>query len=443
MKERVKSLLLAFLVLLSLVLTYRLWYGQKTVEEINEDGYERVFFEEPRPLAQVITPRQILVHREGLSYRLREGEPDFRALWGGISGVLQERFYLDNRADDQVSAGSQPCLTLEFNPFLPVGPGSPWLKEAPYQELERIELRRLEEQFWIVTRESGSGADVVLKLPGEQGELLKGLLDGLPPAERIPYRPLTFGELGLELNVKINAADGIYVPDGEVSMDELILKQENLDQELLVKTFFVNRSLVRVIEERDGALIYTDGEKGLRLSRGLEYSHPQLEREPVTFAYLAALNTSSRLLGYYGGWPEALRLESLSRNENALQQVTYRAQWRCYYEGYPILGIADATMLFNDGGLVEYRRSLYEPLNLSGNSLAVKSYREALEAAVNYLGEVKGIDETMVLEELSLAYRYNGSSFQPRAVPVWVIRLNGIELLFKASDLTLQEEVAP
>ena len=65
MSERAKSVLLFLLVLLSILLTCQLWFGRQTAEEVAENGYEPVYFEEPRPLAQMLLPERISIYGDG------------------------------------------------------------------------------------------------------------------------------------------------------------------------------------------------------------------------------------------------------------------------------------------------------------------------------------------------------------------------------------------
>lgn len=443
MKERLKSLLLLFLVTLSLFLTYLLWYTRKPAEVITASEFERVFFEEPRPPEKAVTPAQILVHREEQLYRLGEGEENFRILWDAVSAALRELPHLDDPAFNPETPEAVLCLTLLFEPPLPAGGGSPWLEGGEPGELERIELRRIGERFWFTCYAAGFAPEENLALPPERGEMLARAVDLLPAAELTLYNELT-GELTLESGVRVMLPGGIYVPADTWQMDELVLGKESLDEEMLLGAFFVNRSTVRLIKERDGAVIYTDGEKGLRLGRGLEYTHPQLEREQGTLSYAAALATCCRLIGYYGGWPEKLRLESLAPVQSGRQQsIAYRAAWTYYYQGWPLRGGAEAAMVFNDGGLIEYRRELYEPLHPAGDPVVVGNWREALAEAADYLHREDKIGETVLLERLTLAYRISDGAYKSRAVPVWEIRLDGIELFLTAADLLLLEEKMP
>ena len=443
MSERAKSAVLLMLVVLSIFLTYQLWFGRKQADTVIENDYETVYFEETRPLSQLLIPERIFIYQADLCYQVRPDDPDFNMFWEELSEMLKEITEPANfEYGESLPEGAKLCLALQFNPTLPLGRESPWLKNASGGELSGMQIWRLADRCWGILQEVESPAGLLL-LPARRGSQLAALCDQFDPGGRPPYEQLEAGELQVSQGVTVSINAPIYVPVHNQALKELVLKAEVLDHELLLKTFFINRNLVREIKERDGGLIYTDGEQGLRLGDGLDYSHPRLEQKPVALSSTAALLTAGKLLGYYGGWPENLRLENLAREAGAKARPTgiYNAQWRSYFKGYPLLGEMNVVMSYHHGGLVSYRRSIFDLLYSSGDEVSVRSYREALEAAAALLA-AEGVDQ-YILEEMDLAYCLTGSSLQPRAVPVWSIRLNGRDLILNAGELIPPEGWKP
>jgi hypothetical protein len=433
--ERVKSAVLFFLVLLSILLTYQLWYGRKPVERVITNGYEPAYFEEPKPLSQLVIPKCLVVYQENLCYRIRPGNSNYKHFWEELSRMLQE---IDEPANyeygEKLPADAELCLNLIFDPALPVGPESVWLKNAPSGGLTGMQIWRQADRCWGILQE-GEETGRPLLLPAQWGAHLAALCEQFSPSEKSLCEQIQAGELQLPRNGTVTVSAPIYVSAGKPVMADLLLKAEALDGELLLNTFFINRSLVREIKEKDGGLIYTDGEQGLRLHHGLDYSCPRIEQKPVPLSYPAALLTGGKLLCYYGGWPENLRLESLVQEAGARgrQAEIYQAQWRSYLKGYLLLGDAEVAMTYHHGGLVDYRRKLYELHYQKGDDTVVQDYREALAAAVELLA-AKGVEQ-YILEEMDLAYYLTGGPLQPRAIPVWAIRISGRELILEASEL--------
>lgn len=440
MSEQARSVGLLLLVTLSIFLTYQLWFGRKPEDRIIENDYDNVYFEEPRPLNQLLMPERIFIYQGNLCYQVRPDDPDFTLFWEGVSKILQEITEPANyEYGERLPDDAKLCLDLIFNPALPLGWESPWFKNSPAGELEGVQIWRLDDRFWGVLQDKEGSAGLLL-LPARGGLQMAELCDQFNPGVRLTYEKLEAGEIYLTQGTVIAVPSSFYVPADNPQMEELAMKMEILDRELLLNTIFIKRSLVREIKERGGGLIYTDGEQGLRLGNGLEYSHPRLEQKPVILSYTSALMTAGKLLGYYGGWPENLRLEHLARDDGtgAGPAGTYRARWRSYYKGYPLLGGAGVTMIFHQGGLVSYRRNLYLLLYPSSEQVYARDYLEALAAAVDLLAGAGS--EHYCLEEMDLAYYLAGDSPQLQAVPVWSIRLNGRQLILKAGDLISLED---
>jgi regulatory protein YycH of two-component signal transduction system YycFG len=434
------------LVLLSLLLTYQLWFGQKPLEEMSEDAYEPVFFEEPRPLSRAVTPRWIQLYQGEEIYRFGYGGTPYRTLWDWVSDLMQVIPFAEFRLAEEKPGIGLPLLTLSFGPPLPIGQGSSWLKEGVQREVVEVIIMMNSDSYWMALHTVG-GTEVGLDIPRGHGLSLQELVLSLDLNDAVLYRELSAPELNATLGIEISVTEPLFVPAGPILVEELVFKEEELDQELLVKTFFVDRNLVRVIAERDGSLIYTDGEKGLRLSSGLVFSYPQLEQGPATQTYNASLLSAARLLSYYGGWPEQLRMESLNRGKTGSLRNSLVACWRSYYSGFPIFGEWGVVMVFNDSGMVEYKRNLYEVAFPVGSPFIAQGYREALLMALSVLSDKSSslVEDgaPLTVDDLVFGYAPDPASKQPRGIPVWLIRMNGIDLLINAKDLTWLEGVVP
>ena len=438
MKERAKSVLLCLLVLCSLILTYQLWFGQRPLETTAESDYEPVYFDETRPLSQMIHPQRIYIYREEKRYQVRRGEPGFDFFWEELSELLQEMAELDYYYDKEgLLDGAALFISMQFEPHLPLGPESIWLKSRRGGQLAGLEIWRWEERYWAKLEEAGGAAPLLLLPPGWAGRLA-GLYDRFEPQPEQLCELLPAGEIMMVRQTAVKPSESVCVPAAISRMKRYSLKKERLDEEALLKTFFINRNLVREIKEKDGGLIYTDGEQGLRLERGLEYSHPQPGQKRGDLSYPAALLKVGKLLGYHGGWPNSLYLENLERQERSggSTEGLFRAQWRSYLDGFLLLGDNGVEMTYQHG-LQSYRRNLYEHSQGSGAGVKVEGYQDALRAAVKSL-QGKG-EQQLILEGLDLAYYLEGTE----AVPVWVVRLSGEVIPLKTDKLVPPEGWKP
>lgn len=434
MTERVKSGVLVILVLSSLFLTYYLWYWEKPLEVVQDDLGEPIHREETRSLDQIITPRWIKLNQHGQPYRLTYGEDSFHSIWNAVSELLQSQPYWE-QGREGLNLHGKPDLVFIFQPPLPVGQGAPWLGgQGSHMEVNEIQLVISGDRETAVAllKEVGETEKIhSISITREDWEPVKTILASIDKSSLLSYRELTAGKITVN-NVEVALAEDLPVHPGEVMLGNLILQKEDMDQERIMKTFFLDRSLVRVISERDGTKIFTDGEKGLRIKDMLEYSHPQLWEQPTTMNYMAALSNAGRLLSQHGGWPGWMRLEKLEAGSNA---EAWSALWVGYYRGLPVYG-GETEVAFNDSGMIKYQRSLYVPGMEVGNLFLVKSYREALEAAGAIIDE-DNKEKTVVIEELSLGYWVDINGNPVRAVPVWQVHVNETELILCARDLNV------
>lgn len=443
--ERVKSIVLLILVSLSLFLTYQLWYGQKPTQLIVEEIYERVVMEKPRPLVEVVTPAKIVFRSERGRYLLKESDPGFHLLWALLSQELQEV------KNDSIYEGSIPMegsrylLTVYMNPALPVGQGMPWLPEAAQALVSEIQLYAINNQIWLFM----TGPDLDLKLnilmSGEKVELLGAILTEIAGEQYSIYSALTNDKLTGTIKREIVAMGSIYLPQDPVYMDSLILKPETIDRDFILRSFFIDYSLARIIEEKDGGLIYTDGERGLRLTNvGIEYSYPRLETGQTNISYPDALINSSNLISYHGGWPANLRLDDLviiGRGRSA----PYVAVWRMFHKGYPIYTYIPTRAIFNDRGLIHYTRTLFlveEFTFESEEQQPVAEWSIALNAAIDLFDTSNPDRESgLQLEAMGLGYAVKRFFNTYRGEPVWFIQIDGIKYYLDAYDLVpLSEE---
>ncbi|MFO7951327.1 MAG: two-component system activity regulator YycH [Bacillota bacterium] len=485
MVESSKSILLFLLVSLSLVLTYQLWYGEKPTELTADDVYKRVVVETPRSMEKLITPSRIVYEEDNeISLLLKKDQDTYNQIWKALSRALQELEY-----DDVFTEWSSPeksimeCLTFYFNPALPIGEDMPWLSRATKIQIDIVKLCRLktdideesedteivdeqlaelekeesiagedeEKEWWLVLKKDDG--DTIRSLSLNE-ELLEGLINLLEDINNdngnVTYINLTEDliEDKLERNLDIQAP--IYVPNDEITMQPLDVEPESLNDEKLLKTFFVDYNMVRTIEEGDGGLIYTDGGKGLQVSdQGIEYSDPQKEEGNATATYREALRNCGRLISYHGGWPDGLRLEDLVFSSRGRYSY-YKTEWIMYHEGYPLFVEKPTRALFNDLGLFNYTRFLFivsESLNSGideensnehgeANEVVVASWEEALRKAISiYDAELSAVKPRLKLETIELGYVVTGNIASPKGQPVWFIQIGGDEFYLSAEDL--------
>ncbi len=440
MRNNLTTLLLIILVALSLILTYQLWYGQQPADLVAEDVFERIVVERPRPLDEVFHPAYVLIKLENGFYMLEGNTAPCIELWTltremiSLSGE-QYRFVEEGDINESIS-----ILTFQFMPPLPLGPDSLWSSAAPAGAVDYIDILTNNNGFFLALGGRNTSDILLTGLPAVFVERLMEKVRQLELEELPLYEEVNAAALEAVSDRNIVISEPLYLPAELLEMQRVNLQAEELDRELLLKTFFVDFNLARVIEERDGGLIYTDGEKGLRLTTtGLEFSNPRLEDAQVTFDYDDALASSNNFISYHGGWPAGLKLESLQSSGWGGSEV-YIAQWRMYANNFPLFTATPTKMIFNDRGLVHYSRSIYfaRPNPEEGEpELIVASWQEALDAAVNlYEEDLPGAQALLRLDTMRLGYAVLSSGLDLYGEPAWHLRINAKDYYLKADTLT-------
>jgi len=440
MKETLKSLILIALVGTSLLLTYQLWYGQQPVElTAEEDIYERIVIEQPRPPEQIIFPETIATKAENGFYIFREGEQLYYRLWEKILGLTNSAFEEEIPGAVDLPEGTPLLLSCYLNPFLPVGSDQSLLPILPEGELVRLDLVSWNESYWVRLFTAADEVFAEAELTAAQTAALKELIVLAAEEERAIYKLLDSNAATAAVGENLTVAGAFFLPQQEISLARYPVKAETIDREQLLKTFFVDYSLARTIEEKDGAVIYTDGERGLRLTAaGFEYSYPRLEEGEANQTVAEALNSSGTLISFHGGWPSGLRLEKVAHSRLG-RSVTYSAQWRMYYRGYPLYAAKPTRIVFNDRGLIHFSRLIYNIQAVDQDQAELRvsaAWQEALKIAVDLFRQ--GSEEQpaeLKLEAFNLGYAVVAGVNELWAEPIWHIQINDRRILLRVDNL--------
>ncbi len=443
MVEKIKSVVLAILVFSSLFLTYQLWYSKQPAELIVEDTYERVIMEPPRPLDEVFFPSLLTIATEdGWIIPDRENS-GFKAIWEVVRNSIAT-LEKDPQNIAAVIAEGEKLAVLYFKPLLPAGQDYNWTINYPSLRISQIFIQRHENQLWMVAIAANEEAIYARELQADMANPLEGTIAVLKDSQAVTYFQLSEDLFYLSGEASVVIQDPIFLPTEPLIMTRLALKPETYNRDQLLKTFFVDYSLARIIEEKDGGLIYTDGEKGLRLtSSSIEYSNPRLEQTLVNIEYYDALVNCNNYISYHGGWLPGLRLETLEMT-GWNQAGAYAGQWRMYFSGYPLFTSIPTKVILNDRGMVHFSRSLYhidESIQLDNTLVETANWLEALEKAVVLLDEERaGLRSYLRVEAMRPAYAAVNIGQSIIAEPVWFIQVNGKRFFLKADSLAQIKE---
>jgi len=413
MSERTKDVVLLLLVVTSLVLTSRLLFGQPTLEAAKPPAYEHLAFGDLRPLGEQVLP-ELRVRLEENSWRLlNPWQNEFPETWDMLLNLMLT-------AD---SVETIPALPAQPQGLMLVAsfPAAVPLAAFGAERLEGVEADRLvwyavePEHIWL-REPTGSWLKARVRSQPELADELAQKMAGLPRyvslQEQKPVLPVS-GEFLLPLEAP--------------QMAPRLVTRESLALEKLVRSIFVDTALVRLIEEREGAFIYTDGQKGLRVfAHGeVELTSPHSEPGSRPMSTLSALRRTAQFLQLLGGWPATLYLASLHREGSPAYQ---RRQWDSYtvtftaaQHGYRLLGPHPPVKLhFADRGVIYFTRLLRTLGEETKYPRPLIDPLEALEAARRLWTE--GAEKPEVEALFAAYYLRDPAALSLPASPVWALR---------------------
>jgi len=470
MLEKAKSGILASLIILSMILTYRVWFGVPPTGTVRMTGYEYLSFAEPYSAEDIVVPSEVVVilgtegeeqPEEGYVFRL--GEEEHRLLWAEGAAILksleaQEMTWASPWEKDALRAekGGSLLISFRFSAALPIAFLVPELASLALEVL-RVDFVLREDHCLILLE----GSDMFSGIVAAE-DVFSGLGDGtwdgvfregLNLHVRLPdvmmlnldrYSLYVHEDGGLAADEKdlqeYEGSDGRYfaltlkdkadlwVPAGDLSATEILVVMEDVDRDRLVKALFFDPSIARRIEERDGAVFFTDGEKGLRVYPDgiIEYTAPKLEQSSLTISYSSALQKGAENLDFFGGWfPETylIRVEAL--------QQGYQLYWENCFLGFLLQGEnVGSEMMINENGVFFYQRNFYSFLEETGDRKSFRSFEEALYRAASIYNEFTRRDEGVLLGVEPVYYLSPVGEKSAAAIPAWSVSLEGMEKIY-------------
>lgn len=335
--EAFGSLLLAVLVFLSLFQTGRLWYFSHLPIPAPPAEYDLQVERSGVDLGELLQPLAIILHQEGGKHlEFRPGQPGYSSLWQeGLALLPLQDGPLIPVAYAEVRQARQEGVAVEY--ILPARLTVDQYRQAWGLERGKEEGPTIDRLLLRFTKTTGS-----YFLDNGQGEAYfsgKSLTVGdlslhLPRGAGNPVTELPTVFRGISLS------EGLYVPLVSPVISGLALAPTKVASEQEARLFFVDPSLARKVEERDGAVFYTDGVGGLRIypTGDLEYSLPQPDRPPVKSR--AALQKVAAFLKAHGGIPEGSFVKEIRPNPSSQAMGEGRVEVSVVLlrEGLPLLG---------------------------------------------------------------------------------------------------------
>ncbi|MBN6187269.1 hypothetical protein JQN58_09815 [Aneurinibacillus sp. BA2021] len=379
--ERIKTVVLLALIVLSLLLSMFLWNSTPKLDSLIPSDYVA-----PQPIGHkyevtdVIRPSAMLFHTGEGRHRKADVES---AVYKDVLNRMNMWSFYDmvsaqlTREEWEALIMKKKTLEIVYNHEIPADIASQLFMLRGRMDGELHSISR------ILLYENGDKSAVYALLISTQEqrairartsiapeELMKLLLpekiDGLP--EQWLYRAFVDGMENRIRPSRYEFYDPLYLPKERAKMSRYRYFYQPLTVQQVLDAMFVDVSLTRQVTERDGTMIYTNGSQSVSIPVDrsyLLYRYPRHEEENTAGerANYDALNSALSFVNQHGGWTGRYYLEDIEETNTWSRSGSVSYRFRQYVGAYPLfngdgpeMNIVSARVL--DGSVAE----LYYPM---------------------------------------------------------------------------------
>ncbi|WP_273340127.1 YycH family regulatory protein [Alloiococcus otitis] len=412
--SRIKHVILALLILLSIYLSYKIWVpvSDQADGELSQGDNLAPSSLVERDTNEVYSPHQFIYHQEDESWSY-----DPSVFNDSFSRIIENMSLdtLDEGEDlslddyqDQVAA-SQQSLELVFSAPLPFGLFGTSFENIPTdladQEFDKvlIDLESPQEiDFYNSQAESLYQVDLVSLDLSEVEDLLADegnrLFSVYPEKIQNKYA---------------------YLPNTEVVMQDHYHVVERLPNSLYSTHFFPDPSGVE-LRVSNNISRYIDLQTELRINNAsdvLTYFRQlsDLNEMSTSERFIASRNELNTL----ENWPNEIKYEGVN---NQFKQVVYRR----YYDGWPIFSEGDLNTLTEVGVLEEGLSQLRLPLLIIQTPLSIDEDAEVnLASGEEVIADLTSVVDLDLVQDLTIGYTWDDSREEEQVVrltPEWFVK---------------------
>lgn len=442
-REKIKTLILIMLVITSVFFTSKTWIEVDYSNETPNGG--DFLFDNNSGIMEVIAPDRIAVHLKGDKILvMNPSDKHYQEIWATLLKSSVKSIAEGDKTDfvsiNKIvweSQKKEQSLELIFKTPFDLGF---WNKafNSKKKTLPQIRLSRL-----LVSLDMPNtvllfddGTDSYYKISKDSINPIKeNLFNDIANSDELnEFIELPTDTLGLVLET------GIYVPKNPLTISDVTVVKEDIKPDGLVKDFFSDMSVVRKIEEKDGARIYTDGQKGFRIypSGAVEFNHAITAKGDYSDDLFDAVRLGYNFLITYGGLPAGSYLDKAGQLEHDPKSNIFTYDYR--YEGIPVLGERNAIeIVIAQGEVKNYYRNLEHPVAPISDqqSLSISPFNALDTAASNLRFLIGAQEDKHKVKDVYQAYYRLDEGWEYIISPVWVVELKDIRIFIDAVEGTM------
>ncbi|WP_435923184.1 YycH family regulatory protein [Paenibacillus sp. DYY-L-2] len=361
MKERVKSLVLALLVLCSLVQSYFLIYrlpGSDPVVKTENDYIKTENMGQEAKAEDMLYPSQIAVHRGENRHTVFYPDSAFyNLIYSRLKGRQFDGFQrnaLDNINWNDIRSRNSG-IELEFGGGMPVSLLQKVMQISPDPLFEAETISR------VLIYNDGNDEQVRAFFFSSQGDVVYEATKADLTVQDVRQQ-VDFGRDW----VPYTLANGYYIPEKPIRMVETGLNIGLFSADQMQSSLFSDPSITRYIREKDGSEIYTDGKRSLQVKQDRNWINYTDPAAPAAGENNPGRNALSAVdfVNQHGGWNGEYMLKKTEETDAERNTVVFQ---QYYGEGqfgaFPIIDISsfhygEITLEMRQGTIAGYERSL-------------------------------------------------------------------------------------
>lgn len=465
-KEKMKTVFLALLFVLSVLLTQRLWIiipsGEAALEEPGESREEELNI-----YAEILSPQSYVYNFGGGYHTVLFTDPNgtWEEAIGRVDRFVEKDFTVETLNLTQwQEINEYKSVKLRFSFPIPLelfyGDYESWALKEILQHVDYLVLPASEPNILYVADKSRG---IYLRLRGEgMTDDISAKIDEVARMDVTDY--FRAGDiLGIDSDLLLPINFEKEVPSLKVA-PEIGASDQTQITAIAGRFFGENFDFVKRLEENDGSVLYISnyGEKVMKIYADglLEYTE-KLEKQgrPSTLSKMEALNKAVVFVRNYGGWPVNAYLSNLETIEKS-GMPGYRLLFNYKMKGYPVLtasgeghGAISVEIYGNTIGYYK-RKIIREKMNpgsegsVSDGAVLVPQKvidRNLSEIAAAYIID-NGLDLDQVskdqllfdilsaIENIQLAYYLDDFNQPDTLSPIWKINIDQRLYYFHARD---------
>ncbi|MER2029388.1 MAG: two-component system activity regulator YycH [Solibacillus sp.] len=354
--EQIKSLLLAFLVLLSIVFTLLIWNYKPEYETVKETQIEEVLVGKPKDLQEVIKPYRLLYRQNEQFYGTVSSTPlkglySHLRSWQVYEMDLINSDLSDSKMNEMLRANNR--ITMFFNEEIPLRVFSNLLSFSD-NEIPDVSFTRL-----IIDWSNVENSDQLqlLFLNTEERSLYRAYAS-VPDKDYFMEKVIEpANDYSQYVEVERDALRSLYVAKDPIQSARNRYLAVDIKPDLFKKILFTDLKIVQRNIESSQSERFTDGTSLMTVdsqNRSINYVYPTAESN-ASIPSSRLLFDSYNFINDHGGFTMDYRLSSMDIDRHI-------AEYQLFLQGLPVYSKVTTTRLVTTWGenrIFRYRRPYY------------------------------------------------------------------------------------